>query len=66
MKVRIENVVERGEVREEDIKVEQDRQAFNKWSIPGFTRQDHPSVIQVFIYISSLRVLHVFNLFHCD
>ena len=46
MKIRVENVVERGKVGDEYITSEQQRQALNKWT-EGFTRHDHPSVIQV-------------------
>ncbi|XP_022721669.1 cellulose synthase-like protein G3 [Durio zibethinus] len=48
MKVRIEHVVETGKV-DEYITNDQDRQAFSKWSTDGFTRQNHPSVIQVLL-----------------
>ena len=53
MKVRVENVVERGKVGDEYITGEQERQAFSKWT-DGFTRQDHPTVIQVILYINIL------------
>ncbi|GMN31471.1 hypothetical protein TIFTF001_003270 [Ficus carica] len=46
MKARVEKVVERGKVGDEYITGEEERQAFNKWT-DGFTRQDHPTVIQV-------------------
>ena len=46
MKGRVENVVERGKVGDEYITCEEEREAFNKWT-EGFTRQDHPTVIQV-------------------
>ncbi|XP_024028555.1 cellulose synthase-like protein G3 [Morus notabilis] len=48
MKVRVENVVERGKVGDEFITGEEESQAFNKWT-DGFTRQDHPTVIQVIL-----------------
>ncbi|KAK3024198.1 hypothetical protein RJ639_043775, partial [Escallonia herrerae] len=48
MKVRVENVVERGMASDEYITSEEERQAFNKWT-RGFTRQDHPTVIQVLL-----------------
>ena len=47
MKARVENVVERGKVGDEYITNQQQREAFNKWNSQGFTRQDHPTVIQV-------------------
>lgn len=46
MKERVENVVDTGKVTDDYITNEQERQAFNKWT-EGFTRQDHPTVIQV-------------------
>ncbi|KAL5551587.1 hypothetical protein UlMin_001763 [Ulmus minor] len=46
MKVRVENVVERGKVDDQYITDEQYHQGFAKWT-DGFTRQDHPTVIQV-------------------
>ncbi|KAK4343989.1 hypothetical protein RND71_037083 [Anisodus tanguticus] len=48
MKMRIENVVERGEVLEEYITDPQQREAFNKWT-KGFTPNDHPAIIQVLL-----------------
>ncbi|KAF8380020.1 hypothetical protein HHK36_027489 [Tetracentron sinense] len=48
MKEKVESVVERGYVGEECITTEHEREAFNKWTI-GFTRQDHPTVIQVIL-----------------
>lgn len=50
MKTRVENVVERGKVEEEYITSEEQRQMFNKWT-DGFTRQDHPTIIQVLLEI---------------
>ena len=46
MKVRVENVLERGKVGEEYITCEQEGKALSKWT-DGFTRQDHSTVIQV-------------------
>ncbi|GMQ05849.1 hypothetical protein CsSME_00050697 [Camellia sinensis var. sinensis] len=51
MKARVENVVERGKVGDEYIASHQQREAFNKWNSQGFTRQDHPTVIQVLLEI---------------
>ncbi|XWS48780.1 hypothetical protein CRYUN_Cryun13aG0105700 [Craigia yunnanensis] len=48
MKVRVENVVNRGEVREIYITNGQERKAFDKWT-DTFTPQDHPTVIQVLL-----------------
>ncbi|XP_057510217.1 cellulose synthase-like protein G3 [Actinidia eriantha] len=48
MKGRVENVVERGKVEDEYITCEEEREAFNKWT-EEFTRQDHPTVIQVLL-----------------
>ncbi|KAK2978630.1 hypothetical protein RJ640_019087, partial [Escallonia rubra] len=49
MKTRVESTVKRGKVSDEYITSEEERQAFNKWT-RGFTRQDHPTVIQVLLY----------------
>ncbi|XP_058223179.1 cellulose synthase-like protein G3 isoform X2 [Rhododendron vialii] len=46
MKGRVENVVNSGKVTDDYISNEQERQAFNKWT-RGFTRHDHPTVIQL-------------------
>ncbi|KAF5190021.1 Cellulose synthase-like protein g3 [Thalictrum thalictroides] len=48
MKERVESVVERGGVGDEHITSEHDSQAFGKWTA-GFTRQEHPTVIQVLL-----------------
>ncbi|XP_059662188.1 cellulose synthase-like protein G3 isoform X1 [Cornus florida] len=50
MKARVESVVESGKVGDEYINSEQEHQAFNKWT-NGFTRQHHPTVIQVLLEI---------------
>ncbi|XVF51280.1 hypothetical protein PTKIN_Ptkin04bG0172300 [Pterospermum kingtungense] len=49
MKVKVEHLVETGEVGDDYITSDQERQAFSKWSTGGFTRQNHPSVIQVLL-----------------
>ncbi|KAI3689896.1 hypothetical protein L2E82_47866 [Cichorium intybus] len=49
MKIKVENVVERGEVCPEYITTEPQRQTFNKYRSLGFTRSHHPSIIQVLI-----------------
>ncbi|WCJ37749.1 cellulose synthase like G3 [Euphorbia peplus] len=46
MKMKIENVVERGKVEDDYINAHE--AFFNKWT-PNFTRRDHPSVIQVLL-----------------
>ncbi|PRQ16612.1 putative cellulose synthase (UDP-forming) [Rosa chinensis] len=46
MKVRVDNVIERGKVDSEYVTGEWETQAFSKW-IDGFTQRDHPTVIQV-------------------
>lgn len=48
MKMKIENVVDRGEVLDECITDPQQRQAFSKWT-KGFTPKDHPAIIQVLL-----------------
>nr|XP_048319849.1 cellulose synthase-like protein G3 isoform X4 [Ziziphus jujuba var. spinosa] len=49
LKVKVENVVERGKIGEDHIVHERDRQAFSKWNTPGFTRHEHPTIIQVIL-----------------
>ncbi|KAI7743230.1 hypothetical protein M8C21_024868 [Ambrosia artemisiifolia] len=49
MKIRIENVVDRGEICSEYIINKAQRQIFNKYRNPGFTRVNHPAIIQVLI-----------------
>lgn len=48
MKGRVETVVERGKVEDEYITCDEERQVFSKWT-DQFTRQNHPTVIQVYI-----------------
>ncbi|XP_021831796.1 cellulose synthase-like protein G2 isoform X2 [Prunus avium] len=48
MEVRVKNVIERGKVAQEYITREEEIQAFSKWT-EEFTRQDHPTVIQVLL-----------------
>ncbi|KAI5329223.1 hypothetical protein L3X38_028620 [Prunus dulcis] len=48
MKVMVNNVIERGKVGDEYITGERERLAFRKWT-DGFTRQDHPTIIQVLL-----------------
>ncbi|KAJ0104749.1 hypothetical protein Patl1_17489 [Pistacia atlantica] len=48
MKSRVEHVVETGNVSDEYVSGDEEREAFSKWT-DGFTRQDHPTVIQVFL-----------------
>ncbi|KAL5718708.1 hypothetical protein ACHQM5_011585 [Ranunculus cassubicifolius] len=48
MKAKVESVVERGGVCDEYITSEFESQAFNKWGT-GFTRQEHPTVIEVLL-----------------
>ncbi|KAI3691876.1 hypothetical protein L6452_31678 [Arctium lappa] len=49
LKTRVENVVERGEVSPEYITSEPQRETFNKYRTPGFSRSHHPPIIQVLI-----------------
>ncbi|KAF9685948.1 hypothetical protein SADUNF_Sadunf03G0107700 [Salix dunnii] len=44
MKLKVEQVLERGKVDDEYISSDQEREAFNKWT-HNFTRQDHPAVL---------------------
>ncbi|KAG4184740.1 hypothetical protein ERO13_A09G189501v2 [Gossypium hirsutum] len=48
MKVKVEHVIDKGEVTDEYITDHQQRQAFNKWT-KSFTRMDHPTVIQIIL-----------------
>ncbi|XP_062074605.1 cellulose synthase-like protein G3 [Humulus lupulus] len=48
MKVRVENVVEKGKIDDGYITKEDECQAFDKWT-DGFSRQEHPTVIQVIL-----------------
>ncbi|KAL5697510.1 hypothetical protein ACHQM5_028643 [Ranunculus cassubicifolius] len=48
MKMRVESVVERGDIGEEYITGEKESQAFAKWT-PGCNHQDHPTIIQVLL-----------------
>ncbi|KAD6453595.1 hypothetical protein E3N88_08300 [Mikania micrantha] len=47
MKIRIENTVERGEICPGYIIDESQRQIFSKYRTPGFSRANHPAIIQV-------------------
>ena len=49
MKVRVETVVRRGTISHDYITSKQEFEAFSRWS-DGFTSQNHPPVIQVYIY----------------
>ncbi|CAI9093444.1 OLC1v1028946C1 [Oldenlandia corymbosa var. corymbosa] len=49
MKEKIENVVETGNVTDEDLSSEEELEAFSKWKRGIFTPQQHPSVIQVLL-----------------
>lgn len=46
MKMRVERVVERGSVSDDDVTDDQSREPFSKWT-KDFTRNHHPAVIQV-------------------
>ncbi|KAL4651339.1 hypothetical protein ACB092_01G152700 [Castanea dentata] len=48
MKIKVDNVLERGKVADDYITGEEELTAFTKWT-NGFTRQDHPAVIQVLL-----------------
>lgn len=49
MKRRVESVGEKGKIIDEYKTSEEEAEAFGKWN-QGFTRQDHPTVIQVKIH----------------
>ncbi|KAB1212587.1 Cellulose synthase-like protein G3 [Morella rubra] len=48
MEAKVENILLIGKVEDQYIESEQQREAFNKWT-DGFTRHDHPTVIQVLL-----------------
>uniref|UniRef100_A0A2N9H8J3 Glycosyltransferase 2-like domain-containing protein n=1 Tax=Fagus sylvatica TaxID=28930 RepID=A0A2N9H8J3_FAGSY len=48
MKIKVDTVLERGKVDNDYITGEEERRIFIKW-INGFTRHDHPAVIQVLL-----------------
>ena len=50
MIIKVDNVLERGKVADDYITGEEELTAFTKWT-NGFTRQDHPAVIQVICYL---------------
>ena len=56
MKVRLENVLERGKVDEEYITSELERRALSKWT-DEFTCRDHSTIIQVCFIKGLLFVL---------
>lgn len=58
MKRRIEEVIEKGKVDEDYINNEEELQAFTKYWTFGFTRHNHPSIIQVNIYIVIVQLTH--------
>ncbi|MCL7046005.1 hypothetical protein MKW94_021894 [Papaver nudicaule] len=47
MRTKVEHVMEQGCVGDDMLVNEEERQVFNQWKVNGFTRQDHPTVIQV-------------------
>ncbi|KAG8375135.1 hypothetical protein BUALT_Bualt10G0068900 [Buddleja alternifolia] len=49
MKIKVENVVERGKISDEYISSEEERQILSQYWTNDFTRQNHPSVIQVLL-----------------
>ncbi|XP_031125720.1 cellulose synthase-like protein G2 [Ipomoea triloba] len=49
MKERVEKVCERGKMNDEYITNEQERLAFENYWTPGFSRQHHPTIIQVLL-----------------
>ncbi|CAN1254516.1 Cellulose synthase-like protein G3 [Linum perenne] len=49
MKVKLEDVLEIGKVDDQYINGDKEREVFNKWTNQHFTKQDHPTVIQVLL-----------------
>jgi hypothetical protein len=62
MKARVENVLERGKVGEKYINEEPLCRALSRWTDGSFTRQDHPTVIQVCI-IHALVIIICANIY---
>ncbi|WRX17701.1 Cellulose synthase - like 10 [Theobroma cacao] len=48
MKVKVEHIVDKGAISDEYIVDNEYREAFSKWT-DGFTRMDHPTVVQVIL-----------------
>lgn len=61
MRIKVESVVERGNINPEYITNEEEQIAFNKWS-KGFSRHEHPAVIQVGFIKSIQLMLHFIKL----
>ncbi|KAL0329927.1 UNVERIFIED_CONTAM: Cellulose synthase-like protein G3 [Sesamum radiatum] len=49
MKMKVEGAVEKGKVNDEYISSEEERQVLSKYRTKDFTRQNHPSLIQVLL-----------------
>ncbi|KAK8478490.1 hypothetical protein V6N13_096002 [Hibiscus sabdariffa] len=49
MRMKVEHVVGIGKVGDEYITSDEDRRAFSKWNSDGFSRQNHPAVIQIIL-----------------
>ncbi|KAL6501782.1 hypothetical protein OROGR_026915 [Orobanche gracilis] len=49
MKMKVENVVEMGKIREDYITSEEERHVLSQYCGEGFDRRDHPSVIEVLL-----------------
>lgn len=49
MKMKVESVVERGKVSDEYISSEEERQILSQYWAKDFSRQNHPSIIQVLL-----------------
>ncbi|KAL8536399.1 hypothetical protein ACS0TY_011861 [Phlomoides rotata] len=47
MKMKVEDIVERGKIKEEYISSEEERQILSQYWAKDFSRQNHPSIIQV-------------------
>ncbi|XP_026382163.1 cellulose synthase-like protein G3 [Papaver somniferum] len=52
MRTKVKHVMKQGCVDDDMLVNEEERQVFNKWKANGFTRQDHPTIIQFFIRCS--------------
>lgn len=54
MKTRVESVVEQGKVSDEYISNEKQHQVLSRYWTKDFTRQNHPSIIQVYLTFISV------------
>ncbi|CAN1178024.1 Cellulose synthase-like protein G3 [Linum perenne] len=67
MKVKLEDVLEIGKVEDKYINGDKEREVFNKWTNQHFTKQDHPTVIQMgYRYGSLVEDMFTGYSLHCE